>query len=259
MPEREPITSFPKSKINVLLLENVHPNAREVFESEGYPVESLPYSPPEKELQERMQDTYILGIRSRTHLSQDVFDGSPKLLAVGAFCIGTEQIDLPASTHSGVAVFNAPFSNTRSVAELAMGQMINLARGITEKNEQMKRGIFDKSAQGYELRGKTLGIIGYGNIGKQLSVLAESFGLNVVFYNTSETLSMGNARKASSMDEVLSEADIVSIHVSGKPSNANLIGHRNLKPCGIMQFFLTWPEDLLLTKMHLQNMQKMVN
>lgn len=218
-------TSFPKDKINVLLLEGIHENARQVFEDEGFPVESLRTSLGEEELKERIPDVFILGIRSATKLTSGVFSAGRRLLVVGAFCIGTEQIDLKAASHRGVAVFNAPFSNTRSVAELALGHMIELSRGVFGKNVQMHQGVWNKSANGArEVRGKTLGIIGYGKIGSQLSVLAESLGMNVCFYNTSEVLSLGNARRMDSMDDVLQAADVVSIHVSGKPENRNLIG-----------------------------------
>lgn len=220
----ERVTSFPKNKIKVLLLENIHPQAHQVFESEGYPVESLTESLPEDQLRYRLQETYILGVRSRTKLSEDLLKEARKLIAVGAFGVGTEQIDLDCSTKSGIAVFNAPFSNTRSVAELALGEMIMLQPRIFDKSKNMHVGIWDKSAKSaHELRGKTLGIIGYGKIGSQLSVLAEGLGMDVIFYNTSETLALGNSKSMNSMEEVLEKADVVSLHVSGKPENKNMI------------------------------------
>ena len=223
MTEQE--TSFPKGKMNVLLLEGIHDQAQEAFKEEGFPVESFKRGMGEEELKERIGEIYILGIRSKTKLTAPVFSGAKKLLVVGAFCIGTEHIDLAAASKRGVAVFNDEFSNTRSVAELALVQAASLLRRLPEKNAQMHRGLWNKSADGArELRGRTLGIIGYGKIGSQLSVLAESLGMQVIFYNTSETLALGNAKKAESMEEVLRAADIVSIHVDGRPSNRNLIG-----------------------------------
>lgn len=223
MTEQE--TSFPKSKMNVLLLEGIHQQAQEFFEAEGFPVESLRRSLGEQELRERIGEVYVLGVRSKTRLTSSVISDAKRLLVVGAFCIGTDQIDLEAVSKKGVAVFNDEFSNTRSVAELALVQAAALLRRLPEKNAQMHRGLWNKSADGArELRGRTLGIIGYGKIGSQLSVLAESLGMQVVFYNTSETLALGNAKKAESMEEVLRVADIVSVHVDGRPSNRNLIG-----------------------------------
>ena len=220
--ERE--TSFPKDQIKVLLLENIHPEAHRAFKGEGYAVETEARSLGEEELRERIGDVFILGIRSKTHLGKPLFEESRKLIAIGAFCIGTEQIDIRGANRVGAAVFNAPFSNTRSVAELALGQMIMASRGIFEKNNQMHQGTWNKvSPDASELRGKTLGIIGYGKIGSQISVLTESLGMQVVFYNTSEVLSLGNAKKINTMEEILENSDIVSVHVSGKPSNRNLI------------------------------------
>lgn len=216
-------TSYPKSRMDVLFLEGIHPDATSAFERQGFPVESLASSLSEKELKQRIPDVFILGIRSKTQLSASVFQDARKLLAVGAFCVGTEQIDVGKANQKGIAVFNDPLSNTRSVAELALAHSVELLRGIPEKNALMHQGIWDKSAKGArELRGKTLGIIGYGRIGTQLSVLAEGVGMNVVFYNTSEVLPMGNARRMDSMDEVLQTADVVSVHVSGRPENKNL-------------------------------------
>lgn len=218
-------TSFPKSRMNVLLLEGIHKQAQQALESEGFPVETLKRSIGEEELKQRIGETYILGIRSKTKLTPSTFSEAKRLLVVGAFCIGTEQIDLAAASQRGIAVFNDEFSSTRSVAELALIQAGTLLRRLPEKNAQIHRGLWDKSAEGSrELRGRTLGIIGYGKIGSQLSVLAESLGMQVIFYNTSETLALGNAKKAESMEEVLNAADVISVHVDGRPSNRNLIG-----------------------------------
>ena len=221
--------SYPKSRMQVLLLENVHPVAVELFEAQGYQVESLKGALNEDELIERIKTVSILGIRSKTQVTQRVLDNAPKLLTVGAFCIGTNQIDLRAATEKGVAVFNAPYSNTRSVVELALAEMILLMRQVPDKSAQLHQGVWDKSASGsHEVRGKTLGLIGYGSIGTQLSVLAESLGMRVVFYDIAERLALGNATQCKSMREVLEQSDIVSLHVDGRASNANLIGASEL-------------------------------
>ena len=221
--------SYPKSRMQVLLLENVHPVAVELFEAQGYQVESLKGALNEDELIERIKTVSILGIRSKTQVTQRVLDNAPKLLTVGAFCIGTNQIDLRAATEKGVAVFNAPYSNTRSVVELALAEMILLMRQVPDKSAQLHQGVWDKSASGsHEVRGKTLGLIGYGSIGTQLSVLAESLGMRVVFYDIAERLALGNATQCKSMREVLGQSDIVSLHVDGRASNANLIGAAEL-------------------------------
>ena len=212
------------SQERVLLLENIHPNADRIFESEGYVVEREAGSIAEAALQKVLGEMSILGVRSKTKITADVLGGNTKLAVIGAFCIGTDKLDLKACAEAGVGVFNAPFSNTRSVAELALGHMIGLFRGVPDRNREMHSGVWNKSSNGAsELRGKTLGIIGYGNIGSQLGTLAESLGMQVIFFNTSERLSLGNAKKMNSMEEVLKEADVVSVHVSGKPQNDNLI------------------------------------
>lgn len=217
--------SFPKEKIKVLLLENIHTRAVDFFEREGYKIQLLDKSLPEDELIEYLQDVRILGIRSKTKLTKRIFEQAPQLKAVGAFCIGTNQIDLPAARQNGVAVFNAPFSNTRSVAELSLGAMIMLLRQIFDKSTKMHQGIWEKTATGaYEVRGKKLGIVGYGNIGTQLSFLAESLGMQVYFYDLEEKLVIGNAKKCDSLEELLATVDIVSLHVDGRPENKNLFG-----------------------------------
>lgn len=216
--------SFPKGKMKVLLLENIHESAQQAFLAEGYQVESLEHGLTSDELKSALQDVSILGIRSSTQLTDEVLDAAPRLLAVGAFCIGTNQIDLQAAASRGIAVFNAPFSNTRSVVELAVGGMIALSRRLMEFNLMTHQGTWKKSAKGsHELRGQTLGIIGYGNIGSQLSVLAENLGLNVIFYDTSEKLALGTAKKAEALDELLAQADIISLHVDGRTQNKRLI------------------------------------
>ncbi|HEY4127703.1 MAG TPA: phosphoglycerate dehydrogenase [Gammaproteobacteria bacterium] len=219
--------SYPKNRLKVLLLENIHPEAVAAFEREGYMVESLRSSPPAQELAERLQDVSILGIRSKTQLDENILINARRLLAVGAFCIGTNQIDLAACDRRGVAAFNAPFSNTRSVVELALAEMIMLMRGIPAKMRLMDHGNWDKSAAGsHEVRGKRLGIVGYGNIGVQLSVLAESMGMQVCFYDVAEKLALGTAQRCASLDELLQNSDAVTVHVDGRKENTNLIGAR---------------------------------
>ncbi len=194
------VISYPKNRINVLLLENVHPVAKELMQHEGFSVETYSAALTEDELCEKIKNIHVLGIRSKTHVSSHVLMHANKLMAIGAFCIGTNQIDLKAATKKGIAVFNAPFSNTRSVVELAIAEMIMLMRNITDKSAKMHKGIWDKSATGsYEIRGKKIGLLGYGNIGSQLSVLAESLGMTVLYYDTEEKLALGNATNCPSL------------------------------------------------------------
>jgi D-3-phosphoglycerate dehydrogenase / 2-oxoglutarate reductase len=211
--------------VKALLLENVHPYADPLLESVGVEVVRESRALDESELLDALPGVQLLGIRSGTRVTDKVLAGAPELLAIGAFCIGTNQIDLPAATETAVAVFNAPFSNTRSVVELAVGEMISLTRRLTEKNDALHQGVWDKSAKGaHEMRGRTLGIIGYGNIGSQLSVLAEALGMGVVFYDTADKLPMGNARSVASVGELLEVADVVTLHVDGRIGNAGLFG-----------------------------------
>ena len=211
--------------MRALLVENIHPDAARVLSSEGFTVETLEGAVPEDELVERVAGLSLLGIRSGTEVTQRVIDAASDLLAVGAFCIGTNQINLRAAAERGVAVFNAPFSNTRSVVELALAEIIALTRRLTEKNAAMHEGVWDKSAAGsHEVRGRRLGIVGYGNIGTQLSVLAESLGLAVLFYDTSDKLALGNARRCGTLEELLESVDIVSLHVDGRPTNQDFFG-----------------------------------
>ncbi|MBC8082598.1 MAG: phosphoglycerate dehydrogenase, partial [Hymenobacter sp.] len=221
--------SYPKNRIKVLLLENPDARAAELFRQEGYQVDTVPGGLDEEELVARMEGVSILGIRSKTQVTARVLEAANRLIAVGAFCIGTNQIDLPGCMRKGVAVFNAPFSNTRSVVELALGEIIMLARRIPDKNPKMHRGEWDKSAKGsFEIRGKTLGIVGYGNIGSQLSVVAEAVGMKVVYYDVAEKLQLGNAVKCRTLPELLQQADVVTLHVDGRPDNAHLIGAAEL-------------------------------
>ena len=222
--------SYPKNRINVLLLENVHPVALELMKAEGFNVETYPAGLDEDELCEKIKNVSVLGIRSKTQVTTKVLENANRLMVIGAFCIGTNQIDLKAATKKGVAVFNAPFSNTRSVVELAIAEMILLMRGIIDKSTKMHGGKWDKSAKGsFEIRGKKLGIIGYGNIGAQLSVIAENLGMKIFYYDKEEKLALGNATKCKTLKELLALADVITLHVDGKESNANLIGPAEFK------------------------------
>lgn len=217
--------SYPKNRISVLLLENIHPEALSLFKGEGYKVEVISSGMDEDELCEKIKNVSILGIRSKTQVTKKVLEHANKLMSIGAFCIGTNQIDLKECMKRGVAVFNAPFSNTRSVVELAIGQIIMLSRNTVTKSAMMHQGKWDKSAKNsFEIRGKKLGIVGYGNIGTQLSVLAEAMGMEVYYYDIVEKLSLGNAKKCSTLKELLMISDIVSLHVDGRAQNKNLIG-----------------------------------
>lgn len=219
--------SYPKSKMNVLLLENIHETAVNAFKKEGYRVKTLSKALSEEELIDELKNVSILGIRSKTDVTKKVLQSASRLIAIGAFCIGTNQIDLDAAAKQGVVVFNAPYSNTRSVVELVLGEIIMLMRGISEKNAKLHTGEWDKSATGsQEIRGKTLGIIGYGNIGSQLSVVAESLGMKVLFYDLETKLALGNAQQVTSMRKLLSQSDVVTVHVDGRTQNTNLIGEK---------------------------------
>ncbi|MDT4978112.1 MAG: D-3-phosphoglycerate dehydrogenase / 2-oxoglutarate reductase, partial [Pseudonocardiales bacterium] len=209
----------------VLLLEQIHPEAEAILRSAGFDVESIGRALDEDELVSRVGDISLIGLRSKTHITQRVLDAAPNLVGIGAFCIGTNQIDLDAASERGITVFNAPFSNTRSVVELAIAEIISMTRRLTEKNALMHDGVWDKSADGaHEVRGRTLGIIGYGNIGTQLSVLGENLGMKVLYYDTADKLALGNARGCGSMKELLTASDIVTLHVDGRASNDLLFG-----------------------------------
>ena len=211
--------------MKVLLLEGIHPVAAEAFRSAGFEVDLRKGSLGENELVDQLAGVSLLGIRSNTRVTSRVLEAGKDLLAVGCFCIGTNQVDLIGSADRGVVVFNAPFSNTRSVVELVIGEIISLARRLPEKTSRMHEGVWDKSAKGsHEIRGRTLGIVGYGNIGTQLSNMAEAIGLRVIFYDTADRLAHGNAKRVGSLDELLAEADVVSLHVDGRPGNAGLFG-----------------------------------
>lgn len=216
--------SYPKSRIKVLLLENVHPIGVELLKEEGYQVEVVSSAMTEDELCEKIKSVSILGIRSKTNVTKKVLENANRLIAIGAFCIGTNQIDLETCQEKGIAVFNAPFSNTRSVVEMAIAEIIFLMRNFFDKSVGMHQGRWDKSASGsFEIRGKKLGIVGYGNIGAQLSVLAENMGMNVFYYDVIEKLALGNATKVDTLEELLKTCDIISLHVDGRKDNKCLI------------------------------------
>ena len=218
--------SLPKEKIKILLLEGLHQSTLDTLHANGYEnIEYLKTSLPEDELIEKIKDVHFIGIRSRTQLTENVIAAASKLVAVGCFCIGTNQVDLVATQKRGIPVFNAPFSNTRSVAELVLGQLILLLRGIPEKNAKAHKGIWDKSAAGsFEARGKTLGIIGYGHIGTQLSILAEHLGMRVQFFDVESKLVLGNSTQVKTLDELLSTSDVVSLHVPETAGTKDMIG-----------------------------------
>ncbi len=219
--------SYPKNRMKVLLLENIHSDAKKIFEKEGYNVETVNGALTEDELCVKIKDVSILGIRSKTHVTERVLQYANKLHAVGTFCIGTNQVNLDDCCQRGIAVFNAPYSNTRSVVELAIGEMIMLMRNIFPKSVKMHSGQWDKSAnKSVEIRGKKLGIVGYGSIGSQLSIIAESLGMEVYFYDVIDRLALGNSKKCSSLKELLAISDIVSLHVDGRKENANIIDER---------------------------------
>ncbi|HET9826510.1 MAG TPA: phosphoglycerate dehydrogenase, partial [Chitinophagaceae bacterium] len=224
-------TSYPKEKIRILFLENISDIAVKNFNKHGYvKVEKISKALGEEELIKEIKDVHILGIRSKTHISPRVLDVAKKLQAIGCFCIGVNQVDLRSATRHGVVVFNAPYSNTRSVAELVIGAAIMLIRRIPDKNRAAHDGFWMKEAKGsYELRGKTLGIIGYGNIGSQVSVLAEAFGMKVIFYDIETKLPLGNAEDAKSLKDLLKAADVVTLHVPDTPQTKYLINKQNLK------------------------------
>jgi D-3-phosphoglycerate dehydrogenase len=213
--------------VKALLLENVHPEAHRLLEGAGMEVTERPSALDERELSAALPGVEVLGIRSKTRLTAAVLAAAPDLVAVGAFCIGTDQIDLTAASALGIAVFNAPYSNTRSVVELTLAEIIALTRRLTEKDRAMHAGVWDKSAsRAHEVRGRTLGIVGYGNIGAQLSIVGEALGMRVVFYDTADKLALGNARRCVALDELLEISDIVSLHVDGRPSNSSLFGEK---------------------------------
>lgn len=225
------ITSYPKEKINILLLENISDTAVKFFKDSGYTsVKKITGALSEEDLIREVKDVHLLGIRSKTQITPRVLDAAKKLQAIGCFCIGVNQVDLKYAKQQGVAVFNAPYSNTRSVAELVIGLSILLIRRIVDKNKAAHEGVWLKDAKGsYEMRGKTLGIVGYGNIGTQVSVLAEALGMHVIFYDTITKLPLGNAVAKKSLKDLVSQADVVTLHVPETDATKNLINKNIIK------------------------------
>jgi len=217
--------SLDKSKIKFVLFEGVHQSALDTLHAAGYTnIDYYKKALDGNELKEAIKDAHFIGLRSRTHLTAEMIEAAPKLIAVGCFCIGTNQVDLNAAKARGIPVFNAPFSNTRSVAELVLGEILLLMRNVPQANAEVHRGVWNKSAAGsHEVRGKKLGIIGYGHIGSQLSIIAESLGMDVYFYDIENKLPLGNAKQVRSLEELLSSCDVVSLHVPELPSTKNLM------------------------------------
>ncbi len=221
--------SYPKNRIKMLLLENIHVDAYEKFTTDGFTVETVSRSLSEDELIEKLQDVHVIGIRSKTQITKKVIENAPRLLAIGAFCIGTKQIDLETCKENGIVVFNAPYSNTRSVVELAIGEIIMLMRSVFQRSTEIHEGKWNKTAQGSkEVRGKKLGIVGYGNIGKQLSVLAEALGMDVHYYDVEDKLALGNATKMNSLADLLAISDVITLHVDDNSLNKNYIGEKEI-------------------------------
>jgi D-3-phosphoglycerate dehydrogenase len=222
-------TSFPKREIKVLLLENIHTTAHELFRADGLALETLPHALGEAELTEKLRDVHVLGIRSKTRVTESALAGAKRLLAIGCYCIGTNQVDLGAANKRAIPVFNAPFSNTRSVAELVICEIIALARQLGDRSREVHEGRWRKIAAGsFEVRGKTLGIVGYGHIGSQVGVLAEAMGMRVVFFDVASKLPMGNNRACASLAELLGLADFVTLHVPETPQTERMIGNEEL-------------------------------
>ena len=225
----DPPTSFPKDQIKVLLLENVHPSAHELFRAEGFQLETLKTAVGEDELVRRIEDVHVLGIRSKTRVTERALAAGRRLLAVGCFCIGTNQVDLDAGRKRGLPVFNAPFSNTRSVAEMIMAEIVMLSRRLGDRVREMHEGQWQKVATGsFEVRGKTLGIVGYGHIGRQVGVIAEALGMRVLFFDVIAKLPMGNNHATKTLDELLTQSDFVTLHVPETPQTQNMLGQREI-------------------------------
>jgi D-3-phosphoglycerate dehydrogenase len=222
-------TSFPKDRIKVLLLENIHASAHELFRAEGVHLETLPGALAEEELARRIEDVHVLGIRSKTRVTERALSGARRLLALGCFCIGTNQVDLRSANCRGIPVFNAPFSNTRSVAEMIMAEIVMLSRRLGDRAREMHTGNWRKvSAGSFEVRAKTLGIVGYGHIGRQIGVIAEALGMRVLFFDIVARLPMGNNRATKTLEELLAESEFVTLHVPETPQTRGMIGAREL-------------------------------
>ena len=226
-PNKSPPTSFPKEKIKILLLENIHESAHEMFAAEHFQLEALTTALPEAELAKRIADVHVLGIRSKTQVTAPVLAEARRLLSLGCFCIGTNQVNLKVANARGVPVFNAPLSNTRSVAEMILAEIVMLARQLGDRSSEIHQGVWKKVSNGcFEVRGKTLGIIGYGHIGRQIGVLAEQLGLRVVFYDVASKLPMGNNRVRPTLSALLHEADFVTLHVPATRDTHEMIGEK---------------------------------
>jgi D-3-phosphoglycerate dehydrogenase / 2-oxoglutarate reductase len=242
------------SSMKALVLENIHPAAVAVLEGRGYQVDTRPGALSEVELIDSVADVDLLGIRSNTTVTERVMEAAPKLEAIGCFCIGTNQVDLTAAADRGIGVFNAPYSNTRSVVELVIGEIIALARRLPEKTQRMHDGVWDKSARGsHEVRGRTLGIVGYGNIGTQLSTVAEALGMRVVFYDKADRPAHGNARRLHSLGELLKVADVVSLHVDGRPGNAGFFGAEEFATMKPRSLFINASRGMVVDDESLRN------
>ncbi|MEO6838966.1 MAG: phosphoglycerate dehydrogenase [Ginsengibacter sp.] len=257
MPEKK-ITSYPKEKINILFLENISKAATEKFVDAGYSsVKRISGALSESDLIKEIKNVHLLGIRSKSKITEEVLKNAPKLQAIGCFCIGTNQVDIEAATKKGIAVFNAPYSNTRSVAELVIALSIMLIRKIPDKNKSAHDGIWLKDSTGsHEIRGKVLGIIGYGNIGSQVSVLAESMGMKVIFYDTETKLPLGNAESRKSMKDVMKVADIITLHVPDLSSTRNLITADVLKACKKTAILINYARGKVVDLVALRNALK---
>src|SRR5690606_31340133 len=218
-------TSYPKNKIKVVLFESIHESANQLIAGDGLQLETVPGALEGDALIEKVRDAHLIGIRSKTQITGDVLEHCQKLLGIGCFCIGTNQVDLVKANQLGIPVFNAPFSNTRSVAELVISELVALSRHLPDHIRELHQGVWKKSSRGsYEVRGKTLGIVGYGRIGRQVGVLAEGMGLRVLFFDVQPQLSMGNNRSVGSLDELLAQSDFVTLHVPAAPDTRNMIG-----------------------------------
>jgi D-3-phosphoglycerate dehydrogenase len=231
-------TSYPKGKIKVLLLENLHENGIQLFQNEGFEIQKSSKSMTKEELIETIKDVHIIGLRSKTQLTSEVLSHAKRLLAIGCFCIGTNQVDLNYAEELGIPVFNSPYANSRSVAELIIAQVISLSRQLGDRNREIHEGVWNKvSANCHEIRGKTLGIVGYGHIGSQLSVLAEAMGMRVIFNDIIPKLALGNAIQTESLEDLLGRSDFVSLHVPATPETEYMIGKKQIaaiKPGGFL-------------------------
>ncbi|CDS09146.1 Putative D-3-phosphoglycerate dehydrogenase 2 [Lichtheimia ramosa] len=228
-PKPKVLRPFNTSEVKILLLENVNETAVKAFKKQGYQVETYSKALVGDELIEKIKDVHVIGIRSKTKLTKQVLDAAHNLLVIGCFCIGTNQVDLHAAATKGIAVFNSPFSNSRSVAELVIGEIITLARQLGDRNREMHQGVWNKVSKGcYEIRGKVLGIVGYGHIGSQLSVLAEAMGMTVYFYDVLQIMPLGTAKQVDTLEELLSVADFVSLHVPELEETKNMMGEREI-------------------------------